>query len=111
MWKSLEVTEKKIFSARLFFALAGLPNLEELDDDDMDNDLDETDKSNNRVKAVESLTAEEEAMYRPIYERLVDQGRVKAAFADGLEISSAPAVVKKGLQSAQRINSDVCPFC
>lgn len=107
-WKGLSGTEKDVFSARIFFALAGLPNFE-LEEEETDEDEDETDPNeiSGQLTPVESLTAEEEATYRPIYERLIDQDRVKTAYADGLDVSSAPTVVKKGLQSARAINNEV----
>lgn len=105
-WKTLSNDHKDVFSARIFYALAGLPNFEAFDEGD-DLDLDETEESTIPVPDVHPLNHEEEEIYRPIYHQLVDENRVKIAYADGLEISAAPKVVLKGLQSVRHINNKV----
>lgn len=106
-WKALNDIQRKIFSARIFFALAGLPDFEGFEDggDDLD---DETDEASAPSPTTYKLSQEEELLYRPIYEELVDQSRVALAYANGMEVASAPQVVRKGLQSVNHINNDVC---
>lgn len=107
VWKGLNEHQRKIFSARIFFALAGLPDFEGFEDGREDLE-DETDESSSPTPQIYKLSQEEEALYRPIYEELVDQDRVRLAYADGLEVASAPLVVRRGLQSVRHINNEVC---
>lgn len=108
-WKSLDEIEQKVFSSRIFFSLAGLPDFDTYEDW-CNEDLDETDQAHLPMPTTSKLTPEEESLYRPIYERLVDQKRVEQAFVDGLEVSSATNLGRKGLQSVRHLNAEVKDF-
>ncbi|EGG00816.1 uncharacterized protein MELLADRAFT_92991 [Melampsora larici-populina 98AG31] len=70
-WTSLDANEVAVFEAPLFFALAGLP-------DYSDFATEETNATTSKGPAVAKLNDREEALYRPIFERLVDMERVTA---------------------------------
>ncbi|KAH9823104.1 hypothetical protein DFH28DRAFT_922032 [Melampsora americana] len=74
-WTSLENTQKKVFSPKFLFALAGLPIPREyLISNKTDHGPEEEgSKSTNQIP---KLSLEDEALYRPIYETMVDERKV-----------------------------------
>lgn len=65
--------------------------------------------SNNKTPR---LSAEEEALYRPIYEALVDENKVVHELGNGQDVKAkGPAVSRQKAQKLLRgIASDVCHF-
>lgn len=94
--------ERAIFTSPIFEALCGTVTY----------DTANTKKSGN-VEVLEpttpTLTAEEEALYRPIWDRLVDKKRIAAKFGKK-KASSTPSQIKVALSEFRKINALVSVF-
>ncbi|KAH9810647.1 hypothetical protein DFH28DRAFT_902725 [Melampsora americana] len=83
IWEKMSIYEKMVFKSPYFFALAKLPDLskssvvsEEVESDDQD--INEEDISAQvSPPAVHQLSEEEELLYRPIFDKLVDVEKVQ----------------------------------
>ncbi|EGG03048.1 uncharacterized protein MELLADRAFT_109639 [Melampsora larici-populina 98AG31] len=102
-WKALDDDHKAIFSPSLFYALAGAPNpfapSESKDLDDEDEDVGDIFVP---LPKVRRLTVEEEAKYRPIYEKMVDDERVSANISKPKAGPSDGLLQRKSLRAFQK---------
>ncbi|EGG06710.1 uncharacterized protein MELLADRAFT_63183 [Melampsora larici-populina 98AG31] len=82
-WRALTEDELAMFDPTIFYALAGMPNpLLDLETDENEKDHDQGQQEEGGdsfvpVPTVHKLTVEEDELYRPIYERLVDVKKVE----------------------------------
>lgn len=82
-WRALSVDERAVFDPIIFYALAGVPNpLLDLEnsEDKMDDNQDKQDEGGDSlvpVPTIHKLTVEEDKLYRPIYEQIVDLKKVE----------------------------------
>ncbi|KAH9823895.1 hypothetical protein DFH28DRAFT_1161830 [Melampsora americana] len=103
-WTSLENTQKKVFSPKVLFALAGLPIPREyLISNKTDHGPEEEgSKSTNQIP---KLSLEDEALYRPIYETMVDERKVLRQLTAKGPSSTKPQ--KQGAKFLKGIASDL----
>lgn len=78
-WSLLGDDGQMVFSPRLFHALGGLPYLVDYNTDDETEPMEWGDRTVSET-AVPKLTEEEEAKYRPLYNKLVAVDRVAMSF-------------------------------
>ncbi|EGF99753.1 uncharacterized protein MELLADRAFT_112449 [Melampsora larici-populina 98AG31] len=82
-WRALSDDEKAVFNPQIFYALAGLPNFlldSETEEEILDNDREEQGLGGDSLvpmPKVDKLSVEDDELYRPIYERLVDTVKVE----------------------------------
>lgn len=105
-WSALQEDGQHVFSTRLFLALSGVPDLGEYDSDE---DSDGRPVMDRRVgeSAVTKLTQEEEACYRPWYDKLVDLQKVKVSFALKDQGESLPKFQRRSQRCIRKITHQV----
>ncbi|EGG10987.1 uncharacterized protein MELLADRAFT_92404 [Melampsora larici-populina 98AG31] len=101
-WKALSLDQKAIFSPSLFYTLAGAPNPYAASDNEDADDEDERGDIIVSVPKVRRLTPEEEALYRPIYEEMVDDDRVSANISKPKLGPSDALLQRKSLTAFQK---------
>lgn len=106
-WTDLTEDQRKVFSLKTFHALAGVANpLAALDSDEEEDDEQEGDMLV-PVPKIHKLTVEEDALYRPIYEALVDLKKVEQELGKPDSGSSSSALQRKLNKVIERIAMDV----
>lgn len=105
-WSALHHDGQEVFSTRLFHALSGVPDIGEYDTDvETEGRL----VKDQRVgeTAVVKLTEEEEALYRPWYDKLVDLEKVKVSFALKDQGESLPKFQRRSQRCIRKIAHQV----
>lgn len=94
VYNSLEPDEHDIFTSPIFYALGGYPDYAAISvqDNQTCGDFDVL------IPEVPKLSDEDEARYRPIYERLVDPAKV-AKDRERTKVPSASKMEKRSLQA------------
>lgn len=98
----LDEDERTIFRSPYFEALAGIPSYDTSDSAGVDDMVEVLEPK------VHVLTPEEEALYRPIYDRLVNKEKVAAEFGTHGRLASTPAQITSSLAEFHKINQKVC---
>lgn len=106
VYDSLEPDEHDIFTSPIFYALGGYPDYGALsvEDNKTCGDFDVL------IPEVPKLSDEDEARYRPIYERLVDPAKV-AKDRERTMAPSASKMEKRSLQAFKSRIQQVTPSC
>jgi hypothetical protein len=96
LWASLNPDEKEVFSARIFQHYSKIPC--------GDSDMDKNKETN--------LSPEEDKLYRPLHERLVNHEKVDLVLEKGSEGQgqNTSQSYKKALKNLQNINLEVRDF-
>lgn len=109
-WRALSKDEVAVFEPTIFYALAGVPNplldSETTEDGVVDNQEDGGD-SFVPIPAVHKLTVEEDELYRPIYERIVDLKKVENQLGQPSTGPSKSQLQRKSKAAIERIAHQV----
>ncbi|KAA1107481.1 hypothetical protein PGT21_015195 [Puccinia graminis f. sp. tritici] len=98
-WKLLTQDEQKVFDERIFAHFSKLPI-----GCTIDNDSDEIDESGQPTPK-KSLSSEEEALYKPLYENLVNHEKVRLVSGQGIDKSGNTP--PQALDQVIRLNSEL----
>ncbi|KAH9808952.1 hypothetical protein DFH28DRAFT_1134714 [Melampsora americana] len=105
-WRALSKDERAIFDPTIFYALSGVPNpLLDLETNG-DNDEEEHDIAGDSfvpIPTVHKLTVEEDKLYRPLYEQLVDLKKVENELGKPLTGPSTSKLQRKSKTAIERI--------
>ncbi|EGG08445.1 uncharacterized protein MELLADRAFT_115959 [Melampsora larici-populina 98AG31] len=106
-WRALSEDEVAVFDPIIFYALAGVPNplldLETIEDR-VDDNQEEDGDTFVPIPAVHKLTVEEDELYRPIYERLVDLKKVENQLGKPSTGPSKSQLQRKSKTAIKRIS-------
>jgi hypothetical protein len=97
-WQELSTDEKMVFDPRIFSYFSKLPIYTEEDEEENENDENPADL----------LTPEEEALYQPLYDKLVNHEKVALVADKPGERGSGTQ--KQALKHVSRINAEVIDF-
>lgn len=106
-WGDLTDDQREVFSPKTFHALAGVPNLLAPSDSDDDDDDEQEGDMLVPVPKVHKLTVEEDKLYRPIYEELVDLKKVEEELGKPGSGPSSSSLQRKSKKVIERISLDV----
>lgn len=103
LWKALSKDEQAVFRTPILAALAGAPEM-----------VCDTSTTSGMLSVLEAqprtLSEAEEALYRPIYDRLVSPERIADHFGAGARAPSTPTSIKKALKDFNAFHREVCHF-
>ncbi|EGF99970.1 uncharacterized protein MELLADRAFT_79358 [Melampsora larici-populina 98AG31] len=103
-WSSLDKDSKDVFKPKIFFALAGLPIPRDyIDKKKLDLTTGDIHQSGDHSPPIPAISAEDEALYRPIYEELVDESKVLTL----LKPKAMGATVAKTQRRAQKMLKEI----
>jgi hypothetical protein len=97
----LSPDEQSVFDAKIFRHFSKIPI-------PFDNDLDEDEDDENN-QAADLLTPDQDALFRPLYERLVNHVKVKSVAEKFPQVNSNSEREKQVVKHVNRINSEVSP--
>ncbi|EGG04755.1 uncharacterized protein MELLADRAFT_88494 [Melampsora larici-populina 98AG31] len=105
-WSELNPDERGVFGTRIMLALAGIPDFaaeHDIEDGEEDTDGDKV----IAVPEVTKLTSDEEELYRPLYEKLVDHDVLVSKLGTAVPGITDKQFSRRSLRSIQKINQSL----
>ncbi|EGG12331.1 uncharacterized protein MELLADRAFT_89151 [Melampsora larici-populina 98AG31] len=106
-YQALDDDKYAVFTSCVFYALGGYPDYSSIT---INEDINVFGDSSILVPEVPKLSPEDENLYRPIYERLVDEKKVKKDRELNTPGTSVQNEEKRSLQCMKKIAQQVCLF-
>ncbi|EFP89033.2 uncharacterized protein PGTG_14874 [Puccinia graminis f. sp. tritici CRL 75-36-700-3] len=98
-WRALSPDEQSVFDAKIFRHFSKIPI-------PFDDDLDEDEEDENN-QAADLLTPDQDALFRPLYERLVNHVKVKLVAEKFPQVNSNSKREKQVVKHVNRINLEL----
>lgn len=112
-WSALSDDEKEVFNPEIFYALAGVPNPLLSPDSDQDCILLQDNQDGDSlipVPNVHKLTLEQDNLYRPLYESLVNIQKVSNELGKPESGDTVAKVQRKSATAIEKYAHMVCRF-
>ncbi|KAI7941283.1 hypothetical protein MJO29_013357 [Puccinia striiformis f. sp. tritici] len=107
-WRALATNQKEVFDARIFAYFSKLPIHFDFEHNDEEPDEDGS-PSTDENQTKDLLTPAEKALYKPLYEDLVNHEKVK--LVSGGELGRESNTGSQALKHIDRINSELFTIC
>lgn len=118
LWKGLSKDEKDVFRDPYFFALAKLPDLSKLPDEDKDEGCEDGEDPSFQylnettcAPSVHTLSAEEQMKYQPLFDKLVDVEKLHLSHGKPSSTTSVANIQKKSLVELRKAHHAFSVVC